>query len=67
VASVAELAESVAKARDSGVRIELDLVHAGRRAVFVRDPDGCLLQLYADEGGEPALDAIDPDIALYVF
>jgi catechol 2,3-dioxygenase len=67
VASVAELAESVTKARDTGVRIELDVVHAGRRAVFLRDPDGCLVQLYADEGGEPALDAIDPDLALYVL
>ena len=67
VASVAELAESVTKAREAGVRIDLDVVHAGRRAVFVRDPDGFLVQLYADDAGEPALDAIDPDLALYVL
>jgi catechol 2,3-dioxygenase len=66
VASIDDLDASTARARKNGVRIEADLTHCGRRAVFVRDPDDCLVRLYADEGAEPAIEAVNPDLALYI-
>jgi catechol-2,3-dioxygenase len=66
VASIDDLNASTSRARQNGVRIEADLTHCGRRAVFVRDPDDCLVRLYADEGAEPAIGAVNPDLALYI-
>ena len=67
VASVQDLDKSASEARRNGIRIEADLTHCGRRAVLVRDPDDCLVRLYADEAAEPAIDAVNPDLALYVL
>jgi catechol 2,3-dioxygenase len=67
VASLQDLDKSASEARRNGIRIEADLTHGARRAVFVRDPDHCLVRLYADEAAEPAIDAVDPDLALYVL
>jgi catechol-2,3-dioxygenase len=67
VSSRAELQASVKEARAKGLKVIAEIDYAGRHCVFVRDPDGFLIQLYADESKEPALDAIDPALALYVL
>jgi catechol 2,3-dioxygenase len=67
VGSVAELDASLDKARSAGIRSEADLFHCGRRAALLRDPDGCLVRLYADEAAEPAVDQVDPALAPYIL
>ncbi len=67
VATIDELGESVSKARRAGIRVEADVFHCGRRAVVVRDPDDFLVRLYADEGAEPSVGDVDPDLALFVL
>ncbi|HWM80577.1 MAG TPA: VOC family protein [Pseudolabrys sp.] len=63
----ADLAKSVERAKAEGVEIEVDITHAGRRSVFVRDPEGFLTQVYCDLDGEPRLDEVSPELALYVL
>jgi len=67
VADPADLAKSVERAATEGIEIEADITHAGRRAVLVRDPEGFLTQVYSDFDGEPRLDAISPELALYML
>ena len=67
VADPEDLAGSVTRARMEGIPIEADISHAGRRAVFLRDPDGFRVQLYSSANGEPALDRVDPALAAFVL
>jgi catechol 2,3-dioxygenase len=67
VADPSDLARSVERAAAEGIAIETDITHAGRRSVFVRDPEGYLTQLYSDFDGEPRLEAISPDLAQYTL
>jgi catechol 2,3-dioxygenase len=67
VVDEADLLESKRRARDAGIEVEVDIDHAARHAIFVRDPDGIRLQFYCDraERLEP-LHNIEEDIALYL-
>ncbi len=67
VDDIEDLGASIARARKEGITIEADISHAGRRAVFLRDPEGFRVQLYSDAGDEPALENIDPVLAAYVL
>lgn len=67
VASQEDLEQSVETARAAGVPIEVEIHDAHRRAVLLRDPDGFLVQLYADDAIGPDLDAITADFALYLL
>ena len=50
-----------------GVQLELRIEHAGRRAIFVKDPDGVLVQFYLDEQDfAVALGELDTGIAVYL-
>jgi catechol 2,3-dioxygenase len=62
-----DLAASVARARKDGIAIEADISHAGRRAVFLRDPEGFRIQVYSDENGTPSVDRIDPALAAFIL
>jgi len=63
-----DLAASVVRARKDGIAIEADVSHGGRRAVFLRDPEGFRVQMYSDEGRKaPAPGSIDPVLAAYIF
>jgi catechol 2,3-dioxygenase len=62
-----ELAAAVERANDAGISVIADITHAGRRAVYVRDPEGFLVQLFSDELGAPKLDRVDPALALYML
>jgi catechol 2,3-dioxygenase len=63
--SDADLDASIARLRAAGSQPLLDLVHPLRRAVYVQDPDGILLQFHVDRG-RPASEwsGLDPAIAL---
>lgn len=65
--SETELAQSVDKARASGLKIEFTVDHPSRRSVFLRDPDGFLLQFFVDRGLPlQAIADLPEDIAIYV-
>ena len=50
-----------------GIQLELRIENAGKRALFVRDPDGVLVQFYLDEPDFGAgLGDLDTGIALYL-
>src|SRR5690606_14110293 len=66
--SLDDLEQSTRKARAAGLPLEVDIADAGRRAVFVRDPDGFLVQIYADQDDNgPDLDSLSADVALYLL
>lgn len=67
VADPADLAASAQRAIAEGISVEVDITHAGRRSIFVRDPEGFLTQLYSDLDGLPRLEDISPDLALYTL
>jgi catechol 2,3-dioxygenase len=67
VVDPADLAASVDRAKAENIAIEADVTQAGRRSVFLRDPEGFLIQLYSNLNGEPKLADIDPDSAEFVL
>lgn len=67
VGAVEDLDRSVTDARAAGIRIEVDIRESTRRAVLIRDPDGMLIQLYADIGEGPDPDRVNSEFALYLF
>jgi catechol 2,3-dioxygenase len=62
----AALSASVAKAQEQGIPLVADVRVAGRRAVTISDPDGCLIQFYSEED-EIAFERIPSDLALYAL
>jgi len=63
-----ELTESVDRARANGLAIEAEINHRSRRSVYVRDPDGFLIQFFVDINASAAgLDTIEESLALYVL
>lgn len=67
IADPDDLDRSVWRARSAGVPLEVDITDAGRRAVFIRDPDGVLVQMYSDREDGPDLDTLSADFALYLL
>lgn len=67
IAALDELADSVERTRAAGIPIEVDIRDAHRRAVLLRDPDGFLVQLYADDDVGLDLEAITADMAMYLL
>jgi catechol-2,3-dioxygenase len=67
VVDARDLSASVDRAKAEKISIEIDLTHAGRRSVFLRDPEGFLIQLYSDLGGEPKLSDIEPGLAEFIL
>jgi catechol 2,3-dioxygenase len=67
VADEHDLDEGVARLRKAGLEPELQIGHATRRSVFLRDPDGLRLEFYVD--GSTSLDrptGVDEGIALFL-
>jgi catechol 2,3-dioxygenase len=54
--SEAELNASVARAKARGIKIEMDIAHSLRRSVFIKDPDGLLVQFFVDR--DPSLSTL---------
>lgn len=67
VSDAADLERSVMAAATAGVEIVSAVVAGGRRAVLVRDPDGCLTLLYADHGTPPEPADLGADLALRIL
>jgi catechol 2,3-dioxygenase len=60
-----DLDASIAKMKSQGTSPELEIVHALRRVVYLRDPDGLRLQLFIDRGGSAAAwNGLDPELAV---
>jgi len=68
IASEDDLEASLARLRRENFAIDLVIEHPLRRAVFVRDPDGLLLQLFVDRQGSARDWAeLDPQLALWLI
>ena len=67
VSSVQGLDVSVRTARSLGTIVVQDMQWSGRRAVTVRDPDGCLVQFWSDgpQGFDPR--GVPPSQAIHVL
>lgn len=62
-----ELNASIAKAAAQGFKVDIDLVHATRRCVFITDPDGFRVQFFVERGASvSALAEVNEDLALYL-
>jgi catechol 2,3-dioxygenase len=65
--SEGELIASLAKAKDCGAQIEVDISYRTRRSVFILDPDGFRLQFFVDHDSSPfVVNEVDRDLALYL-
>jgi catechol 2,3-dioxygenase len=63
----ADLSASTVMARQNGIPIVADVCATGRRAVTIRDPDGCLTQFFVSETDELRFDGLPADLAPYLL
>lgn len=62
-----DLDEAAARLRKAGLEPELQIDHATRRSIFVRDPDGVRVEFYVDRPGPPGdLREIEEGVALFL-
>jgi len=62
-----ELTSSLAKARELGMKIDLEISHPTRRSAFILDPDGFRIQFFVERDRSLAMTGeIDSDLALYL-
>lgn len=61
-----DLDESESRLRDAGLKPAFSLDHPAKRSVFIRDPDGFLIEFYVDRGAGPTRLDAEKEIALYL-
>ncbi|MBM3572095.1 MAG: dioxygenase, partial [Alphaproteobacteria bacterium] len=62
-----DLTKSAARLGAAGLTAEIELNHATRRCIHLRDPDGIRLQFYVDRAGPlDMLTGVGEDVALYL-
>jgi catechol 2,3-dioxygenase len=66
VADESDLDEAERRLRRAGIRPEIQIDHATRRSIFVRDPDGIRLEFYVDRGA-PATQLAEIEDGLTLF
>lgn len=68
VQNEADLVAGKAKAAAGGLEIVREIDHSARHTVCIKDPDGLIIQFYANRDFRPErLNGVDADTALYLF
>ena len=63
----ADLERSESRLKEAGIEPAFILDHATRRSVFVRDPDGLLVEFYVDRASDGAtLNEVEEELALFL-
>ncbi len=53
--------------KERGMQAELKLDHATKRAVFIRDPDGLLVEFFVERDAPLSkMDELEPGLALHL-
>jgi catechol 2,3-dioxygenase len=64
----ADLVAGASKAAAAGLEIVRQIDHPARRTVCLKDPDGLIIQFYANRDFRPeTLAGVDEDTALYLL
>jgi catechol 2,3-dioxygenase len=67
MANEKELDDAEARMEERGMQAELKLDHATKRAVFIKDPDGLLVEFFVERDAPLSkLDELEPGLALHL-
>ena len=62
-----DLEESGKRLREAGIELEIQLTHASKRSMFIRDPDGNLLEFYSERSAPlRTLSDLEAGVALHL-
>lgn len=67
MANEKKLDDAEERMKERGMQAELKLDHATKRAVFIRDPDGLLVEFFVERDAPLSkMDELEPGLALHL-